>query len=185
MLSGVDTQIRRAAKTVQRLRDFLRWREMDLRPVQIDQVLSDAVGLLHWFAADRNVRVRLARSAPDLIVEADTVQLEQVLVNLICNSILAIDRAGVRRREVSLAIDKQGDQVEVTVSDTGPGLPPESPEHLFNIFSSRSDASLGMGLAISRDIVESHGGKLWAEREPNQGAVFHFRLPLAAQGTSA
>jgi two-component system sensor kinase FixL len=185
MLSGVDTQIRRAAKTVQRLRDFLRWREMDLQPVQIDQVLSDAVGLLHWFAADHNVRVRLARSAPDLIVEADTVQLEQVLVNLICNSILAIDRAGAQRREVSLAIDKQGDQVEVTVSDTGPGLPPESPEHLFNIFSSRSDASLGMGLAISRDIVESHGGKLWAEREPNQGAVFHFRLPLAAQGTSA
>jgi two-component system sensor kinase FixL len=185
VLDGVDAQIMRATTIIRRLRDFLRRREMEMKTVEIDRVVGEALGLLHWFATDHGVDIKLAQPAPGLTVQVDPIQLEQVLINLICNSIVAIDNAHEQHREVAVAIDARRDQIEVTVSDSGPGLPAESPDHLFNIFSSRRDAHLGMGLAISRDIVEAHGGKLWAEREPDEGAVFHFTLPLAAEGASA
>ena len=182
VLLGVDSQIKRAAEILHRLREFLRRRDMHLRRVAIDEVVVQATALVRWFAADKKVQVQFERPAPDLFVEADALQLEQVLVNLICNSIQAIDQAGTPRREVSISVDPRPGEVQVTVGDTGPGVPSDAHERMFDIFASTKDSGLGMGLAISRDIVEAHGGKLWAEAKVSEGALFHFTLPLKQAG---
>ncbi len=178
VLSGVEGQIQRAAGILQRLREFLRRREMHMQAVAIDAVVAQALGLVGWFAADREVRISYARPAPGVIVVADAVQIAQVLVNLVGNGVQAIATAESARREVEIAVDRHPGTLEIRVRDTGPGLPAEVQARLFEIFASTKDAGLGMGLAISRDIVEMHGGTLWADLDVTEGAVFHFTLPL-------
>ncbi len=182
VLSGVDQQIRRAADILDGLRNFLRGREMHTRPAAIDEIVAQAVGLVRWFAADRQVELNYARSAPGVKVEADPVQVSQVLVNLICNGVQAIDAAESNRREIAIAVDPRPGGVEVSVRDTGPGLPAEVQARLFDIFARARDEGLGMGLAISRDIVEAHGGKLWADPDVAEGALFRFTLPSQPTG---
>jgi signal transduction histidine kinase len=209
VLAGVEAQILRASTTLQRLRHFLRSQEMRLRPVPIGRIIDQAIELVRWFAADRQVQLEFDNPLPGIRVMADPVQLEQVLLNLIFNSIQAIDDAGSRRRVVRIdleriVLDAEGNpgplaaaspqardgsplpaarageaMVRVSVQDSGPGLPASDTEQLFNIFTSTRDSGLGLGLAISRDIIESHGGRLWAEPAPREGACFRFSLPMA------
>ncbi len=181
-LDGVDAQIQRATDIVQRLRGFLRQREMRLEPVPIEEVVAGATGLVQWFAADRKVRLRFVRPERCPVVVGDAIQLEQVLVNLVCNSIQAIDAANMPNREVSIGLEQRPCEVELTVRDTGPGVPPGDHDRLFDIFASSRDAGLGLGLSISREIVEAHGGRLWSDPSANAGAVFHFTLPLPGEG---
>jgi two-component system, LuxR family, sensor kinase FixL len=184
-LEGVDSQIQRATDIVQRLRGFLRHREMRLEPVPIEDVIAGATGLVQWFAADRKVRLRFDRPKVCPLVVADAIQLEQVLVNLVCNSIQAIDAAGTPHREVTIGVEQRPSELEVTVRDTGPGVAPGDQGRLFDIFASTKDAGLGMGLSISREIVEAHGGRLWSDMGATAGAVFHFTVPLSGQGTGS
>jgi two-component system, LuxR family, sensor kinase FixL len=184
-LEGVDSQIQRATEIVQRLRGFLRQRHMRLEPVPIDEVVSGAMGLVQWFAADRRVSLQFERTRRGPVVLVDAIQLEQVLVNLICNSIQAIDAADAPRREVSVAVALRPSEVEVRVSDTGPGVEPGDHERLFDIFTSTKEVGLGMGLSISRGIVEAHGGRLWSDTSATAGAAFHFTLPLSGGGTAS
>jgi signal transduction histidine kinase len=184
-LEGIDGQIQRATDIVQRLRGFLRQREMRLEPVPIEEVIAGATGLVQWFAADRKVRLRFARPEGCPVVVADAIQLEQVLVNLVCNSIQAIDAADVPHREVAIGVERRPFELEVTVRDTGPGVAPGHHERLFDIFASTKDAGLGMGLSISREIVEAHGGRLWLDSSATAGAVFHFTVPLPGEGAGA
>jgi C4-dicarboxylate-specific signal transduction histidine kinase len=181
-LEGVDTQIQRATEIVQRLRGFLRRREMRLEPVPVEEVIAGATGLVQWFAADRKVRLRFTRPQGCPVVVADVIQLEQVLVNLVCNSIQAIDAADTPNREVSIGVEQRPSEVEVTVRDTGPGVAPGDHERLFNIFASTKDTGLGLGLSISREIVEAHGGRLWSDSGLTAGASFHFTIPLPGEG---
>lgn len=185
IVSGIDAQIRRAASILQRLREFLRRREMRMEPVAVESVVTRAATLCHWYASDKKVELRLAEApAAGLLVRADSLQLEQVVVNLICNAVQAIDEAATERREVSVAIERRPNEVQVTVADTGPGLATDAGDELFDIFTSNKDVGLGMGLAISRDIVEAHGGKLWADPPAGAGAIFHFTLPLKSEDQS-
>lgn len=179
VLAGVDAQIKRTADILQRLRNFARQRERHVSEVEIDQVVAQALALVGWFAADRHVRLEYARPAPALTVRGDALQLEQVLVNLICNGVQAIDAADPPRREVLVGVEGRHGEIEVTVRDTGTGVPPEMQDRLFDIFATSKTSGLGMGLAISRDIVEAHDGKLWAEPDVGEGdgAVFRFTLP--------
>lgn len=178
-LAGLDGQIKRTADILQRLRDFARQRERHVTEVEIDQVVAQALALVGWFAVDRHVNLKYARPAPGLTVHGETVQLEQVLVSLVCNGVQAIDAADSPRREVSVGVEGRRGEIEVTVRDTGPGVPPEMQDRLFDIFATSKTSGLGMGLAISRDIVEAHEGQLWLESNPEegQGAVFRFTLP--------
>ena len=182
VLTGVDRQLGRAAEILERLRAFLRGREMRMQPTAIDEIVVKAMGLVRWFAADRQVRLTYARPAPGAEVLADALQIGQVLVNLICNGVQAIEAAESPRREVAVAADPRPDGVEVSVRDTGPGLPAEVRSRLFDIFASTKDAGLGIGLAISRDIVEAHGGKLRADPDAGEGALFRFTLPSQPTG---
>ena len=128
-------------------------------------------------AADINVRVHLELD-PDLpLVSIDKIQIQQVLINLIRNGIEAM--LHVDRRELSIATARSDtDFVQVTVTDTGPGLPPEVLARLFQPFITTKEKGMGIGLTICQSIVEAHGGRIWPIDEQRVGAGFSFLLPL-------
>lgn len=110
-------------------------------------------------------------------VMADRVQLQQVLMNLMLNGIQAMENTGG-----ALTIKaqlRQDVQVQISVSDTGVGLPADEADHIFDAFLTTKPEGSGMGLAISRSIIESHQGRVWASANSGKGATFHFTLPLA------
>jgi signal transduction histidine kinase len=126
------------------------------------------------------LRTALAEGLPR--VEGDRVQLQQVLLNLILNAVDAMSPIRDRPREVTLASRREGEQdVLIEVRDTGPGIDPDSAERLFEPFYTTKAQGLGMGLSISRSIVEAHGGRLWAGSNQPHGAVFRFSLPVAGR----
>ncbi|NEX21654.1 PAS domain S-box protein [Thiorhodococcus mannitoliphagus] len=178
VIRRIDDQVHRAGDIMERLRAFLRGRKMYKVSVSLDQVLKRALELTLWFASDRKVELRLNAPEGLPLIETDPVQIEQVLVNLICNGIQAIDAANCARRKVVLDVIVGKRDIELVVRDTGPGLPEGRHEAVFDIFESTNDSSLGLGLAISRAIAEGHGGRLWAEPAPAEGAVFHLMLPI-------
>ena len=164
----------RAAEVVSRLRDFFRTGALRLAPIRIDEAANRAIASLAERAATAAVSLRLrADSAPP--VQADGVQLEIVLRNLIGNAIEAAALAPLPRA-VLVAIESDAEWLRVTVTDSGSGVPAGNVERVFEPFETSRAAGMGMGLAISRAIIEAHGGRLWVE--PGPPGVFRFRLPL-------
>jgi two-component system, LuxR family, sensor kinase FixL len=116
-------------------------------------------------------------------VLVDRVQVQQVIVNLVRNAFDAMRDQETRKLDVATRLD--GDMAVVSVSDTGPGLAPEAAERLFQPFFTTKATGMGVGLSISRTIVEAHGGRIWTEPNPGGGAVFLFRIPLAVEDETA
>ncbi|NLH79556.1 MAG: GHKL domain-containing protein, partial [Phyllobacteriaceae bacterium] len=114
-------------------------------------------------------------------VSADRVEMEQVLLNLLQNAVDAMIDHGGRERGIAIATSSDGDTVTVAVRDHGPGLTGEAEAHLFEAFFTTKPQGLGLGLSICRTIVESHGGRLWAENEPDGGLTMRFALPVAEE----
>jgi signal transduction histidine kinase len=112
-------------------------------------------------------------------VVADRVQLQQVLMNLMLNGIEAMKDSKAERRLTVTSQKTEGGQLLISATDTGPGIPEEQAEQIFNAFFSTKAQGTGMGLSISRSIVESHGGRLWATSNSGRGATFSFTLPVA------
>ena len=112
-------------------------------------------------------------------VRVDGVQIQQVLLNLMRNAVEAMSRDGQGPHELDVSALSQGDVVEVRVRDTGPGCDGESASEMFEAFYTTKESGLGMGLSISRSIVEAHGGRLWAQRNGGRGMTMHFTLPAA------
>ena len=129
------------------------------------------------------LQLELAAELP--LVLADLVQLQQVLLNLVANAIDAMNTVWDRPRVVRIETKSNGNgTVLVTVRDSGAGLPPEKMARLFETFFTTKPEGLGMGLSISRSIVEGHGGRLWAERNEGPGATFCFTLPSERKGAT-
>jgi signal transduction histidine kinase len=122
------------------------------------------------------MRTQLPADLP--LVRADRVQLQQVLMNLMLNGMEAMGEQG---GELTISTRGDGREVRVSISDTGVGIPAERMEDIFNAFFTTKAAGTGMGLAISRAIIESHGGRLWATANPGRGASFHFTLATAPE----
>jgi len=150
----------------------------DLRPLSLNTILKEVISLLHSDAVIRGIVV-LHELEPDLPrVLGDRIQLQQVLLNLVLNALDAM-RDGLSRDRVVIVSSRQVDsEVLVTVSDSGPGIPPEDMDRLFEPFRSTKPGGLGMGLSISRSIVTSHGGRMWAENNTTRGATVGFTLPV-------
>jgi signal transduction histidine kinase len=111
-------------------------------------------------------------------VSGDQVQLQQVVLNLVMNAIEAMSSVGDRARElVIITRNLEPDQVQVTVEDSGVGLDPNTMQKIFDPFYTTKPGGMGMGLSISRSILQAHGGRLWAAAKDGKGTIFHFTLP--------
>jgi PAS domain S-box-containing protein len=169
---------RRAADVLQRLRTWLKQGRINMEVVNINELAQDVVALVRADATIKHVAIDLTvpRSLPP--VHADRVQVSQVLLNLIMNAIEAVTAQTSAQRRVSVEAHVGADGCcEISVTDTGPGIPPDQLDRIFEPFVTHKPNGMGIGLSISRSIVEAHGGKLWAENGA-RGATFHFTVPL-------
>jgi PAS domain S-box-containing protein len=172
----------RAAEIIDRLRSFYRkGAPLERESVDVNELVREMLVLL-GSEADRysiNMRTDLAAELPK--VTADRVQLQQVLMNLMLNGIDAMKDVDGTRELTIKSQRAEDEQLQVSVSDTGVGLPPQQEDQIFDaFFTTKADGS-GMGLRISRSIVESHGGRLWAAANSPRGANFYFTLSANSQ----
>jgi two-component system sensor kinase FixL len=174
----------RAADVLGRMRDMLRHRSPQRVPVDLRAVLEGVGRRFREQAVARSIRLSVEVPVALPAVAGDPVQLEQVLMNLVLNAFEAIQAGGGGPRAVALRARAGADGVAVSVRDTGPGLDAEALAHAFDSFFTTKPSGLGMGLAISRTIVEAHGGRLLARNNAEGGATFQLSLP-AAEGTEA
>jgi signal transduction histidine kinase len=166
-----------ASEIINRLRSLYKKAPPKRELVAINEVIGEMVLLLRGEANGYAVSIRTDLAADLPKITADRVQLQQVLMNLMLNGIEAMkETGGVLTVKTGRG---EGGQVLISVSDTGVGLPAERADEIFNAFFTTKPQGSGMGLAISRSIVESHGGRLWATSHDGRGATFHFTLPTA------
>jgi PAS domain S-box-containing protein len=177
-----DTQ--RAAEIIGRIRSQFKRGELIRELVDFNEIHKEILALLRDEAVRYKISVRteLAADLPPMV--GDRVQLQQVMMNLIVNGIEAMkDVEGVRDMVIK-SRRAETEQILVSISDTGIGFPPQLAEQIFDPFYTTKPNGTGMGLRISRSIIESHGGRLWAIGNPGGGATFHLSLPAAIPGHS-
>jgi len=180
ILADIVDDDRRAAEVIQRLRELLRKGHAELQPLDLNDLIQDVVRLLSSDAVIRDVKIVLDPEVSPVVIEGDRVQLQQVILNLLLNAMEAMSETDKDLRTLVVHIrPKDGRAVQVSVEDTGPGLRAGTQELVFEPFYSTKASGMGMGLAIARSIVDSHGGAIWAENNPIRGVTFHFSLPLA------
>jgi PAS domain S-box-containing protein len=172
----------RATDIIDRLRSLYKKSPPQRELVDVNEIVREMLVMLRGEASRYSIFTR-TELAPDLPkITADRVQLQQVFMNLILNAIEAMkDTAGELTIKTELA---QGGQLLISVSDTGVGLPDENTDQIFNAFFTTKPQGSGMGLAISRSIIESHGGRLWASANNGRGATFQFTLPAEVAASS-
>ncbi|MGB9417710.1 MAG: ATP-binding protein [Acidobacteriaceae bacterium] len=171
-----------AAEIINRLRSLYKKSSPKRELVAINEVIDEMTGMLAGQARGHEVSIRTDLKDDLPMAVADRVQIQQVLMNLMLNGIEAITDAG-GAVTVKSQLGESG-QIEITVSDTGPGLSSDKADHIFDAFFTTKQQGSGMGLAISKSIVESHGGRIWANSEGGRGATFHFTLPAAPSDTN-
>jgi two-component system, LuxR family, sensor kinase FixL len=169
-------QALRAGEIVRRLRDFVSRGETERRVESIAKLMEEASALALVGAKEQDIRVRTQFDLGVDLVLADKVQVQQVLLNLMRNAVEAM--AGAARRDLLLSTAAGEDSVAViNVADSGPGIDPEIAAQLFQPFVTTKLHGMGVGLSISRTIVEAHGGRIWTEPNPGGGTIFRFTLP--------
>ena len=166
----------RAGKVVERLRDFLSSGDQEASQVPLREVVGQVAAALADEARSSDVSV-VVDGAPDVSLRADRVQIEQVLLNLVRNGIEAAAKSGQRTRRVLIRMRQCGGAAQVEVEDNGPGVPPHVADRLFEPFTTGKPRGMGLGLLLSRQIVECHAGKLWWDRLDGGGTRFAFRIP--------
>ena len=177
----IDKYGNRAAEIIDRIRSFYRKSPPQRELVDVNGMIHEMLTLLKGEAARFLVSMRTALSAELPKIMVDRVQLQQVFMNLMLNAIEAMNDSG---GELRVKSELQDGQLQCSVSDTGVGLPAEKMDQIFSAFFTTKPQGSGMGLAISRSIVESHGGQLWASANSGGGATFHFTLPIQVTESS-
>jgi two-component system sensor kinase FixL len=171
-------QALRAGQIIRRLRDFVSRGESEKRVESLSKLIEEAGALGLAGAREQNVQLRFSLDPDADLVLADRVQIQQVLVNLFRNALEAMAQSP--QRELVVANTRvDDDMIEVEVSDTGSGFQGDVIPNLFQTFFTTKETGMGVGLSISRSIIEAHGGRMWAESNPSGGATFRFTLPAA------
>lgn len=169
----------RAGQIIRRLRDFVARGESEKRVESVSKLIEEAGALGLTGAREQGVHLRFNMDPEHDLVLVDRVQIQQVLVNLFRNALEAM--AHSPRRELIASNTAVGDDmIEIEVSDTGPGFADDVKANLFQTFFTTKDTGMGVGLSISRSIIEAHGGRMWAESNGSGGATFRFTLPAAS-----
>jgi two-component system sensor kinase FixL len=177
-LDRAAEQALRAGQIIRRLRDFVSRGESEKRVESLSKLIEEAGALGLAGAREQNVQLRFRFDPHADFVLADRVQIQQVLVNLFRNALEAMAQSP--RRELVVANSRiADDMIEVEVSDTGSGFQGDVIPNLFQTFFTTKETGMGVGLSISRSIIEAHGGRMWAESNASGGATFRFTLPAA------
>ena len=179
MLQDVAEEAHRAGQIIRRMRDFVRKCEPHRSTISLDEVAGEVAALLESDLrhASISLSVDVSPFLPNTL--ADKVQMQQVLVNLIRNGIEAIERAEPGAREIAVKAAAIDGMLQIAVSDTGVGLSDDYAARCFETFYTTKPDGMGMGLTISRSIVEAHGGHLWAAQNEGRGATFTFTMPIS------
>lgn len=177
VLDKIVRQAERAAAIIRQMRNFVRRQDREQEVVQVAELVHGVIQFLQMDTGRRNIRIEplLAADLPPLIV--DTVQIQQVLLNLVLNAMDATEAAGSQQPVRVLARLEPGDQVQFDVADSGCGVSAGHEAQLFTPFFTTKATGMGMGLPICRSIVQAHGGQLHYRPNPDGGSIFHFSLP--------
>jgi PAS domain S-box-containing protein len=172
----------RAGEIISRIRLLFTKGTAQHELVDVNEVIGEMIVLLRAETTRHSISVRMELAADIPQVMGDRVQLQQVLMNLMVNGIDAMKDADDGTRELAIKSQRtENEEIAVSVTDTGVGLPTQHPEQIFNAFFTTKPNGTGMGLRISRSIIESHRGRLWAADNSPRGASFHFTLPTKAE----
>jgi two-component system sensor kinase FixL len=170
----------RASEVIRRVRALVKKEEVEFVPVDIENLINDAMTLVHNDAVLHNVQISLETGLGLPPVCGDRVQLQQVILNLLLNAFDVLKGCPQQDRRVFLRVERDGGcMLKVTVRDRGTGLSGDNLDKLFKPFFTTKRDGLGMGLSICRSIIEAHGGRLWAENNRDQGAAFYFTIPAS------
>jgi PAS domain S-box-containing protein len=175
---------RRAGEIISRIRMLFKKGAPERELVDVNEVIREMIVLLRSEAIRYNISVRTELAADLPQVMADHVQLQQVVMNLMINGIEAMKDVDGTRELTIHSHRAESEQLLVSVSDTGVGLPPQHVDQIFNAFFTTKPHGTGMGLRISRSVIESHGGRLWAADNSSCGASFYFTLPIKSEAHS-
>jgi C4-dicarboxylate-specific signal transduction histidine kinase len=185
ILMDIRADDQRAREVIDRLRALLKRGTIDPRSLAVPDLLTKIASLTRAEALTRGITVEVDTRSELPSVIGDAVHVQQVLLNLVLNAMDAIEGADSAERLIVVrAQPHEGGQVEVLVSDTGPGIPEDKMAQIFEPFFTTKASGMGIGLSVSRTIIEAHGGRLWAESKADRGAIFRFTLPIEEMAVS-
>lgn len=179
VLEKVTAQAQRAGDVIRRIREFVKQQAPNRTACPIKQIVDDAIGFSQLEARRRSARIEQHIEDPGLFVLADSVLVEQVLMNLIKNGLEAMGKNSSEKRQIEIRVKTTGHLARVEVRDYGTGVPESIRDRLFESFFTTKSEGMGMGLNICRTIIEYHQGQLWMEPAEGVGSVFIFTLPLS------
>jgi signal transduction histidine kinase len=170
---------KRATEVIRRIRSLLSKTPFELRDVDLNEISREATEFFSGLAVARRVDLNVSIAPASLPIRGDRIQLQQVILNLITNGMDAMSDLPSTERKLLVATARDGRFAEVSVSDCGPGVPPDKLKEIFEPLFTTKEHGMGVGLSIARTIVEAHGGWIWAENKLGGGAAFRIKLPLS------
>jgi signal transduction histidine kinase len=180
ILADIKRDDKRAGEVIRRLRGFLKRTPFETKDLDLNEVMNEVFKFLTVQASARNVALYLQTAPGPLRIKGDPVQLQQVILNLVVNSMDAMAAFPYGRTVIGRTESNGGASVQISITDSGPGIPPDKLGEVFDPFFTTKDQGMGIGLSIARTIVLAHKGRIWAENQTGGGAAFHITLPLAA-----
>ena len=175
-VENVEQETRRAGAIVERIRHFLDRGDLHWSSIDLGEILRRLVSALADEARANGVALRIS-SPTSILVDADRIQMEQVLANLMRNAIEAAARSGSGEGSVQTTLSRSSEAIRIEVEDNGPGVAADIVERLFEPFETTKRRGMGLGLSLSREIVKAHGGRLWLDRTGVTGTKFVLELP--------
>jgi signal transduction histidine kinase len=174
----------RAGTIIRKIRKLLSSGHVDAVPVELVPVLKEVLALMQPQADANGCRIDYRVTTPVPVVLADALHVQLVMVNLLRNAVeAAASNARSRGQSVSITLCETADRmVQVSVADSGPGVPEDEVENIFESLYSTKEAGMGVGLATCRTIIEAHGGRIWCSPNPEGGAIFRITIPAAEAG---
>lgn len=182
-LNKCRAQVVRASSIIERLREFIRQRRHAPAPWPVPSLIEEALAISRPLLEEAQIRVSQTRGDGEMTVVADRILIVQALTNLIRNAVDAMQSSPPEDRQLTIAAVVEAGRVIISVADRGPGLGNLPDEAIFAPFYTTKEQGLGLGLAISRSVAESHEGSLWATANPQGGAIFHLAIPQGSNAT--